>query len=328
MTDRTILILGANGRLGAAATTAFAAAGWSVVAHMRRPPKTPLPAGARALHHPLQDIEGMVRHAGGASVVLHAINPPMADWDTVAISALRQGMDIAQSLDACFMLPGNVYGFGEHMPPLLSEDTPQRPTTRLGQIRLAMESEMEERARQGLRSVVLRAGDFFGAGSGSWFDQALVKSLAKGRLVYPGPMDQAHAWAYLPDLAQAFVALAEKPATSAGCEHLHYTGFTLTGRQLLTALEAAAKTLGAVPADGLTVSTFPWRLIRWGSVVVPTWRSLVAMSYLWRVPHALDGRALQRRLGLLPQTPLLEALRRTLVALGHGTVVEASALTV
>ena len=39
---------------------------------------------------------------------------------------------------------------------------------------------------------------------------AIVKALAKGKLVYPGPLDRAHAWAYLPDLAQAFVAVTRK----------------------------------------------------------------------------------------------------------------------
>jgi hypothetical protein len=53
-------------------------------------------------------------------------------------------------------------------------------------------------------------------------------------------------------------------------------------------------------------------LIRAGGLLVPMWRELAAMSYLWRVPHALDGSALQAAVGPLPATPLQEALRRTL----------------
>ena len=43
------------------------------------------------------------------------------------------------------------------------------------------------------------------------------------------------------------------------------------------------------------------------------------MSYLWRVPHALDGRALQRLVGPLPTTPLVSALRDTLLGLDLGS---------
>ena len=88
------------------------------------------------------------------------------------------------------------------MPATLAADTPERPDTRKGRIRVAIEAEMRERAPRGLRSAVLRAGDFFGgAGSGSWFDLVIAKSAAAGKLVYPGPLDVPHAWAFLPDLA-------------------------------------------------------------------------------------------------------------------------------
>ena len=42
----TALVLGANGRLGAAAVRAFAAAGWAVRAQARRAPAEPLPPDA------------------------------------------------------------------------------------------------------------------------------------------------------------------------------------------------------------------------------------------------------------------------------------------
>jgi hypothetical protein len=45
------------------------------------------------------------------------------------------------------------------------------------------------------------------------------------------------------------------------------------------------------------------------------WRELVEMEYLWRVPHALDGSDLQRQIGELPATPLVDALTQALRAL-------------
>ena len=87
-------------------------------------------------------------------------------------------------------MPGEEIGgpfLGQPMPALLDESTPQRPTTAKGRIRVAMERELERRAVAGrLRATVITAGDFFGAGSGSWFDAVVVKSIATGRLGYPG----------------------------------------------------------------------------------------------------------------------------------------------
>ena len=322
---KTVLILGANGRFGQAATQAFAQAGWRVLAQMRRAPVAPLPAGAIALALPLADTAALCAQAGTVHAVVHAVNPVYTRWNAEAMPALQQGMAAAQALGALFMLPGNVYNFGETMPPLLAEDTPQRASNDKGRMRVAMENALRDRSAQdsaqgstqGLRSVVIRAGDFYGCGSGSWLDQAIVKSIRQGKLVYPGPLDLPHAWAYLPDLARAFVAAAARPPLQA-FETLHFTGHTLTGRELLAALQAAAETLGLRPSRGWRTGNMPWSLIRAVGLMHPPWRELARMSYLWRVPHALSGDALARAVGPLQATPLQQALRASLLDLGLG----------
>ena len=317
--NRQVLVLGANGRFGRAAVDAFAAAGWRVLAQLRRAPIAPLPAAARPLPLPLHDLPALAAAAVGSQVVVHALNPLYTRWAQEALPLARQGMDLAQRLGATFMLPGNVYNFGSAMPALLETDTPQRPDTAKGRIRAQMEAEMQQRAAQGLRSVVLRAGDFFGGGPGSWMDKVVLASLAQRRLVYPGRPDVPHAWAYLPDLARAFVAVAARSELPAFTS-LHFAGQTLTGAQLLAAVERAAASLGIVPAAGWQHGRMPWALLRVGGWVVPMWRALAEMEYLWHVPHALDGRALQACVGPLPATPLDSALRHSLQSLGHGAL--------
>lgn len=63
------------------------------------------------------------------------------------------------------------------------------------------------------------------------------------------------------------------------------------------------------------VSGLPWRLLRIGGVVVPLWRELAEMKYLWEVSHALDDTSLLELVGELQTTPLNEALRRRSVSL-------------
>ena len=323
-TRPTVLILGANGRLGTAAAVAFAAAGWRVVAQLRRSPNPALAGAAQTVALALTDTTALAAAAHGARVVVHAVSPAYARWEAEALPALKAGLAVAERLRAHFMLPGNVYNFGLQMPALLSESTPQRPSTRKGEIRVEMEQLMAQRAAAGgCTASVVRAGDFFGGGSGNWFDQAIVKSLRAGKLVYPGPLHVPHAWAYLPDLARAFVRVAQQQEHAAfAC--WHFEGHTLTGHELLAGLEAAAFDLGIAPAQGFRRGGLPWRLIAAVGLLVPSWRELAHMSYLWRVPHALDGR----RLAVLPgapllATPLASALRASLLDLGLAHVATA-----
>jgi nucleoside-diphosphate-sugar epimerase len=323
MTDssgRSVLILGANGRFGLAAAQGFAAAGWQVVASVRRAPDPGLPKAARVTSAPIEDTAALAQEAAGASIVVHALNPPYTEWQRSLLPMARAGMEVAEALGARFMLPGNVYNYGADMPAILTEAAPQLATTRKGRLRIQMEDEIEHRCRDGrIAATILRAGDFFGGGSGSWVDLVIVKSLRAGKLVYPGPTDRPHAWAYLPDLAQAFVATAARPAQSAArFERFGFAGHTLTGVELLAAIEGAAAALGIVPAEGWKHGSMPWGAIRLGGLVMPMWRELAEMAYLWTVPHSVDGAALEQAVGPLLATPSAEALRETLLGLGFG----------
>ncbi len=330
----TVLILGANGRFGQAATQAFAAAGWRVLAQMRRAPTQALPPGAEALLMPLEDTVGLAWDSAGARVVVHAVNPLYTRWNTDALPLFRQGLAVAQRLNAHFMLPGNVYNYGSQLPALLSEDTPMQADHDKARIRVAMEAELQQAAAAGqVQATVIRAGDFYGCGTGSWLDQAIVKDIAKGQLVYPGPLDLPHAWAYLPDLAAAFAAVAAVAAATPrppaqAFQTLHFSGHTLTGRELLQGLEQAAASLGLRPARGFRVGGMPWGLMRVLGLAMPMLRELVRMRYLWTRPHALAGERLARTAGPLPPTPVAVALRQALLDLGHGSQPAGEAPTV
>jgi len=302
-----VLVLGANGRLGRAAMTAFAAAGWSCVGQVRRAPQAR--SDAKWLELPLEDAAALAQAAGRVDCVLHAVNPPYPQWHTQALPLARQALDVARRLDALLLFPGNVYNFGAAMPPLLTEDTPQSPTARKGRVRVETEAMLREGARAGARVAVLRAGDFFGAGRGAWFDLIVAKPLLRGKAVYPGRLDVPHAWAYLPDLSRAFVALAQQRSRLAPFEVCHFPGHAPTGMQLISAMSAWAHTRGHLaPGQELQVAGLPWGLLRLGAAIVPMWRELAEMRYLWDVPHRLDGGRLRSLAGEPPHTPLQEAV--------------------
>jgi nucleoside-diphosphate-sugar epimerase len=315
--QKSALIIGANGRLGRVLLDAFHAQGWQAIGQVLREPAAGARPGVRWLRAPLSEPQALADEAGRADVVVHAANPPYTRWARESLPLARGAIEAARRLGALLMFPGNVYNFGAGMPELLREDTPQHPTARKGRIRCEVEEALRESARAGLRVAVLRAGDFFGGpGRGAWFDLVMLKQLRAGRMVYPGRNDVLHAWAYLPDLAQAFVQVAQQPARLAPFEVLHFPGHTLTGGALASAVEAAAHRAGILaPTTKMRVGGMPWPLIRAGGLVVPMWREIAELRYLWSVPHRLSGERLAAIIGAVPQTPLEQALDAALRAL-------------
>ena len=307
----TVLILGAAGRIGQVMALAFANAGWQVRAQARKALPGALQGHARV--QPVMcdaaDVAALTAAAQGASVVVNALNPIYTDWDRLALPLADAALAVARASGALLMLPGNVYNFGCEMPALLKPTTPEIGNTPKARIRIEMERRLAAAAGEGVVSVVIRAGDFFGgAGRGTWFDMALLTKLAKGRFVYPGPEDVAHAWAYLPDLAQVFVRVAERCAQLRGHHRLHFAGHTLSGQAMREALER-------VVGQRLRPAGLPWGVIRLAAPFVPMWRELLVMRYLWQRPHALDDAALRALIGSVPHTPLPQALRSALTEL-------------
>jgi len=282
MTD-TALILGATGRIGRHADQAFSAAGWNVRRFRRG--------------------QDLTRAARGADVIVNAWNPPYSRWQAEVPGLTNMVIAAARASGATVIIPGNVYVFGPDMPALIGPEAPHRADTPLGLVRRQMEAAYR---KAGIRTIVLRAGDFLDdQPSGNWFDKVIAKRAAKGRLSYPGATDIAHAWAWLPDLTRAMVGLADIRETLPEFSDLAFPGHTLTGAELAT---SCGQALGR-PVIARRMSWLPVHLAR------PVWseaRHLLEMRYLWDVPHKLDGRALDRLLPNRAQTPLASVLARAL----------------
>ena len=166
-------------------------------------------------------------------------------------------------------------------------------------------------ARAGhVRTFVLRAGDFFGGtGKGSWFDQVMGSKVAKGTYTAAGLVDIVHGWAYLPDLAKTFVALADKRDMLGSYEALHFAGHSVTDLQMKAAAER-------VVGRRLKLAQLPWWLLRAGAPFIPMWRALVSMSYLRFEPHRLVSGRLERIIGSVPHTALDQAVADALSDMG------------
>ncbi len=309
MTGR-IIVLGGAGQFGRAAAMAFGAAGWQVDSLVRGRSAVLAAPGTRIIEIDARDTAAVVAAAAGADVVLHAVNVPYTEWQSVAGSLAETAIAAARDNGATLVVPGSVYNYGAGMPPRLDEETPTRPTSRKGELRCAIEARLREAAGAGARTIILRAGDFFGAEStGSWFDRVLIKEIAIGRLTYPGPLDVVHEWAYLPDLAQALVRLVERRDRLEPFAQFGFAGHAVTGRAFTAAISRACR-------REFKVGFMPWRMLKLMGIVVPVFRELSEIGYLWTTPHAIDGARLAEIVGDIPHTPLDQAIAAALTALG------------
>lgn len=304
---QTIVILGAAGRIGDAAAKAFLAAGWRVRGVARNAKAATLRSGVDVIEADANDRQSLIRAVEGADVILNALNPKYTEWETTVMPLAENVMAATEASGALHLFPGNVYNFGREIGVGMREDALQIASTAKARIRIAAEDLFRERAEtRGVRSAILRGGDYFGGVKPeSWLDLFILKDLKKDVFTWPGLSDIPHAFAYLPDFAEAFVAVAEKRAALAPFETFHFAGHTLTGLDMHTAAEAAA-------GRALRFKTMGWTMIRVAGLVVPIAREVAVMSYLWRTPHSLDGSKLERFAGPLRSTPPAEALRQAI----------------
>jgi len=304
-----IIILGAAGRFGHAAAEAFRKARWDVASLVRPGARARALKGTEVIEVDALDHAAVGKAAHGADVVLHALNPPYTQWSKLALPLAYSAITAAENAGATLIFPGNLYNYGKGLPPVIDETTPMRPSSRKGRLRVAIEDRIEEAAERGMRGIILRAGDFYGGGEGSWLDLVVVNEIGRGRLTYPGPVDLVHEWAYLPDLVAAMVRLAEVRETLGPFESFGFPGHAVSGREFTTAIARAS-------GRGLQVKRMTWWLIHALGPLMPLSRELSEVAYLWNEPHRIDGRKLAATIGEVPHTPLDVAVTRALQDLG------------
>lgn len=281
MHNGKVLVLGGSGRFGRHAAEAFWNAGWQVTLFRRG--------------------GDLTAAAQGMDVILHGWNPPYPDWARDIPGQTRQVIAAARASGATVLLAGNLYVYGKDAPSDLGPHLPHAAQNPMGRLRIEMEHSLRE---AGIPLIVLRAGDFLDTeASGNWFDSVMAKRLSQGVLTYPGAPEIDHAWAFLPDMARAAVALAERRSELPRVVDIAFPGYTLSGAALAQACAEAI-------ARPVRLKGFPWWTLQ---LARPFWRlaaPLLEMRYLWDKPHHIARASFDAALPGFSATPLDEALRQ------------------
>jgi nucleoside-diphosphate-sugar epimerase len=278
---KTVLILGASGKIGTHSARAFEAAGWTVRRFDRK-------------------TDDMVQAAMGCDVIVNGMNPPKYhNWAEIIPQITRDVIAAARASGATVVIPGNVYVYGDTAGEW-SETTPHRPCSRKGRIREEMERAYRD---SGVQTIILRAGNFLDPESGDDVMTAMVLArLDKGRMMYPGPGDVVTPWCYLPDWARAAVALAEMRDALGRFEDVPFPGHALS-------LDEVRARLSAAMGRPIRRTSFPWWALRLAAPVWELGRELTEMRYLCDTPHTLAPQRLEALLPGFRPTPLDTVLR-------------------
>lgn len=315
---KTALVIGATGNIGGALSQALLKRGWRIRALTRDPAaaraKSSLAGAVEWVAGDAMNPADVVGAAKGVAIIVHGAHPPgYRDWEKLSPPMLESTIAAARASGARIVFPGTIYNYGPDAFPLLAETSPQHPTTRKGKVRVALEQRLEQAAASGVRSLIVRAGDFFGPRTDqNWLAGGMVKPGKPLRSVNdPGQPGIGHAWAYLPDLAETMARLIEREDELPAFERFHFGGHWMDdGREM-------AETIARVAGDPrVKVRKFPWWAMTLAAPFVTLAYELREMRYLWAEPLRLDNAKLVAFLGAEPQTPLDEAVRTTLDGLG------------
>lgn len=313
-TVRTALVLGATGGIGGALARKLFERGWRIRALNRNASKaaqgTP---DFEWLQGDAMNAGDVLKAAQGASLIVHAVNPPgYRDWEKLVLPMLDNTIAAARAVGARILLPGTIYNFGPDAFPILREDSPQHAVTKKGGIRVEMEQRLKAASQAGTDVIILRAGDFFGPGTtgNSWFSGGMITPGKPVTVVKnPSAHGIGHQWAYLPDVAETMARLVDRADRLPSFAVYHMDGFwDGDGRQLVEAVRRVA-------GGKVKIAAFPWWIVPLAAPFISFMRELKEMRYLWKAPLRMRNDRLVAELGEEPQTPIDAAIRASLVAL-------------
>ena len=240
----------------------------------------------------------------GAQAVFHCIHGSAytaAAWRAELPTAEQAVLTAAREAGAVVVFPESLYSYSEP-DRVMAETSPRLATGGKRGVRTAL---LQARGASATPTVSVVAGDFFGprvrmAHGG---ERMVVPILAGRNVSVIGSKRQSHSFTYVPDLARAMIAAADRPSAWNAVWHAP-TGPALSQRELAHAFAAAA----GQPAP--KVRALPGWALRAAAAFSPDARELAEMLYQFERPFIMDSAASEAALGV-SHTPLETAAAAT-----------------
>jgi len=241
----------------------------------------------------------------GADAIFNCANPPyhrwLQDWPSIAESLL----DAAQFSGAVLVTLSNLYAYGASNGPMRPSD-PLISTLPKAQVRARMwRDALAAHERGDIRATEVRASDFIGAGSQSFFERGKKSLLANKSIITIGAPDVPHSWTYTGDVGRTLVAAATNPVAWGRPWHA-VTNEPLTMREVFDQMATAA-TVGPPK-----LRTLPNGLVRVLGIASPQLRELPKVAYQFESPFIIDDSETREALRLEP-TPWRDVIANAIL---------------
>lgn len=305
-----ILILGGTGSIGYAFTQNLLAKNRPVTLLVRNVAK------AQGIFEPnplLEIIEGDAQNgallkelAQDKKVIFHGINYPYHEWKVNMMSVTQHIIEAASVNNAQIIFPGNVYNYGNMATPIV-ENSPEKPCSIKGQLRVELETTLREAARQGKCNVlIVRLPDFWGENVQNEGVKPIFMNALKGKAMpWLIRIDIPHQAVYTPDAAEIMVRLMLATANST-FELYNYGGQIHDNIQTL--FEQIAKQAHVKPK----FMVYPKWMVAILAWFMPVLKEIQEMYYLYENTVVLNDDKLRNLFPDFHETSLEEAIQNTL----------------
>ena len=318
----SVLILGATGSIGYAVAANLLARQWPVTILVRNRAKAeslfPNEPTLTIVEGDVQDAPLLNQLAVDKQYIFHGINYPYNQWFGNMDTATQKVIDAASQGgtnggQATIVFPGNVYNFGNSKEPI-REDSKTNPCTRKGQLRVAIESTLEQAAEAGkCRVINVRLPDFWGPNVLNDGIRPVFENALNGEsLPWLLTVDVPHQSVYTNDAAEIIARLIARDCTtkmtgkSNPYEVWNYGGTTLPS------IRSWFEQISELAGKPLKMQVYSRFLITVLGVFMPVLREVKEMLYLYENTVVLDDKKVRSLFPDFQPTPMKQALTDTL----------------
>jgi nucleoside-diphosphate-sugar epimerase len=241
----------------------------------------------------------------GAAVVYHCAQPEYHRWAEEFPQLQSSILEGAAANNARLVIGDNLYMYGDPLGSVLTEDSPQHPTTRKGVVRKSLaDSAMAAHNTGRLEVAVSRPSDYFGPGYDVMGDTVFRRALDGKPIQLLGNAHQMHSFSYVPDAGRAMAILGTSER-SWGQVWIPPVQRPLTQSQFANLVWAEAGR--GLPAKTQVSGRTMTRVL---GIFIRPMREMVEMLYEFEKPYIVDSTKFERAFGVTA-TPLADAIAAT-----------------
>lgn len=303
---KKVLVLGASGGMGYSIVKELAQRGIEVVAFARGKEKLQKlfqdNAGVTIKSGDVFDLESLKEASAGVDTIFQAMNIPYSEWEQKLHIVMKNILETAKHANAKLVLVDNIYAYGRNPGHLVTEDTPKKPHTKKGNIRLQLEIMVKQ---SDLPFLIAHFPDFYGPNATNTILNYTFEGVIKNKkALFVGDKKIAREYIFTPDGAKALVELALHDSAYGQNWNIPGSG-VISGDEIVDILRehtGYSKKVGTVTKG----------MVKFLGLFNKNMKEVVEMLYLTEDPVVLDGGKLEQTIKCIPKTPYQDGIKQTI----------------